>query len=1276
MSLGAQAGKALAWRGVEPLESRMLMSANLLFSDYQLSPEMAASIANYDPTATPSADQPDLFDINELTIDDALMLDPTASDPNLAATSGSPSLAAATTFSSTGVPIFHSNPGAAATLYLDFDGDTTTTWGSYSNIVTPAFSIDSDPNFSSTELTRMSDIWARVSEDYAPFNIDVTTENPGSFNNKQALRVDIGGDGAWLGSAAGGVAYTYTFTNSIINTVYVFPQMLGNGTAKYVADAASHEAGHAFGLEHQSTWSGSTKTAEYNPGGSGWAPLMGNSYSQALSTWYNGINASHTAQDDMSIIASSMNGFGYRADDHGDTDTTGDALTIASNGTTISGSGIIEQPSDIDDFDFTSGAGPLSITVNVASLGANLDSVLSLFDDSGNLIVTANPSNSLNATISTSVNAGNYHLQVTSVDTYGYVGQYSLTGSITAPDTTPPPPPVVGPAIGVTLSGSTLTDGSTIDFGTFTQNTAAPSKTFTVTNSGDQTLTLGSLQLPTGFTITNNLVSSLAPGASDTFTIQMSTATVATRSGTLTFATNDPANTSMSFTLTGIVQAIAPAIGVTLSGTPLPNGSTVDFGEATQNSAAPSRTFTVTNSGGQTLTLGALQIPAGFSVTDDLVSALAPGASDTFTVIMSTDTIASLSDSLTFTTNDPSDATVTFDLVGDVLTASDAYESNDSKAEVDALTPGDPNSANLGNLTDPLVINHLNTADGTEDWFSFTMNGFGTLDNNVRIDFDNGLGDLDLVVYRADGTTIVASSLTTSDSEIVTLSGMAPGTYYARITGFQGARSPDYTLTINPATDGLTVNSTGRQTFNDTQGTPVTVTYRGAGEVSVLPNLLTGDLDVTVTGSDSLSTLTIVTAGRGSHTSLGNVTITGSLGNFSAPTSDLHGTFTAAGTVRRLTLNDVGTTSQQLISIGSSVDDTTPIIISLGDVTDMNIASQTPIATLSVHSWTDAADTPDEIDAPRIVSLLSDGDFGAGLNLTGDVAAPPTLRRASIAGIITGGLWNITGDVGSIVAASTDAAWQLSVTGKVAYLCSRSTMAGELTAGTFGTIRSRGDFSASLTATAANLRGESLHQLLTANVLGSAISVLGRIQTIRVDSWTEGSISAAALGTITATDDFTTQIDATDAAAEISLVRLTVGGTLSASTIRTASAIGSVSVGAMDGSHLFVGVAQGVTDLPETLDDFDALSSINSLRVRGLPKDPTPAFRNSFVAAFNLRVLRLGQVQTQNGGTPFGVATHSFTRINYSDTPDSSGHHTLTPVADTTPDNDFIIRVV
>ncbi|MHB1036352.1 MAG: hypothetical protein ACYC0Y_17045, partial [Pirellulales bacterium] len=328
------------------------------------------------------------------------------------------------------IPALNSNPGAAATLYLDFNGHSEVTWGGYSDISTPVFDMDGDATtFSSTELATITEVWKRVSEDYAPFRINVSTVDPGNFADGVSLRASIGGNGSWIGNY-GGVAYINSFTNYLANTVYIFSDNLGHGFAKYVAEATSHEAGHGFGLYHQSTYDGTgAKTNEYNPGNTNWAPIMGVSYYAARSTWYNGTSTSATTyQDDVTVLSRSANGFGYRPDDHGNTVGTATALSVANNQAT--GSGILTTTADVDYFSFTTGSGQVSFTLNVAEVGPDLDARLELRRATGEVIASADPSGSLTATVSATVSAGDYRLAVSSHGTYGDVGQYSISGTV------------------------------------------------------------------------------------------------------------------------------------------------------------------------------------------------------------------------------------------------------------------------------------------------------------------------------------------------------------------------------------------------------------------------------------------------------------------------------------------------------------------------------------------------------------------------------------------------------------------------------------------------------------------------------------------------------------------------------------------------------------------------------------------------------------------------------------------------------------------------------
>jgi hypothetical protein len=81
--------------------------------------------------------------------------------------------------------LLHSRPEANRIIFLDFDGFTIsgTAWNvdnGGADIVAPPCDTDGNPStFGSSERTAIQQIWLRVSEDFAPFDVDVTTEYPG-----------------------------------------------------------------------------------------------------------------------------------------------------------------------------------------------------------------------------------------------------------------------------------------------------------------------------------------------------------------------------------------------------------------------------------------------------------------------------------------------------------------------------------------------------------------------------------------------------------------------------------------------------------------------------------------------------------------------------------------------------------------------------------------------------------------------------------------------------------------------------------------------------------------------------------------------------------------------------------------------------------------------------------------------------------------------------------------------------------------------------------------
>jgi Domain of unknown function (DUF4214)/Metallo-peptidase family M12B Reprolysin-like len=344
------------------------------------------------------------------------------------------------------LPALNSDTGAAASLYLDFSGLPTQTWGGYTNVTTPAFDLDGNPSsFSPAEVAVVTEVWQRVAEIYSPFNINVTTVAPADLSHGKTQIVAIGGSyNDWFHQAAGGVSYVGAFANAALpNISHVFVDGTA-GVAKYIAVAAAHEAGHAFGLDHQSTFSASgTLVQEYNPGDSASAPIMGLAYSSNRALWWVGPNDTGATQNDEAVIADAANGFGYRPDAYGRNEATATALSVL-NGQ-AGAAGVIDTPTSTDYFTFTTSGGAANFTVNTVQVGPTLHARLELWSASG-LVAVGDSSTSLGASISTTLTAGRYYLVVGSHGGHGDVGQYTLSvqapaGNATQPNNPPPTNP-------------------------------------------------------------------------------------------------------------------------------------------------------------------------------------------------------------------------------------------------------------------------------------------------------------------------------------------------------------------------------------------------------------------------------------------------------------------------------------------------------------------------------------------------------------------------------------------------------------------------------------------------------------------------------------------------------------------------------------------------------------------------------------------------------------------------------------------------------------------
>ncbi len=400
----------------------------------------------------------------------------------------------------------HSNPYATKTIFLDFDGFdiSSTPWENGGALSLGSFF----SSFDTTALTRIQRIWQRVAEDFSPFDINVTTEDPGS----DALRKSGSGDTRWgirvaftknrnlltgnaiTNAGGGGTAYYNSFNWSTDDVALVF-----NSSEYSAAETASHEVGHALGLTHD----GSSSTTYYTGHGSGatsWGTIMGAPFlgtDENLTQWSKGQYAgANNTQDDLAVITGG-NGFSYAADDHGNSFSSATAL----GGLSFSSFGVIERNTDIDMFRFDTGAGRVSFDIVNASRafvgsggtytteyltarGPNLDIAASLYRANGSLLQTFNPADLTSAGFSIDLDAGTYFLGIDGVGAgdpfaatptgytdYGSLGQYMLTGTVQAGTTTTttttttsttsttstPPPPLPEPTLLVITDGELVT---------------------------------------------------------------------------------------------------------------------------------------------------------------------------------------------------------------------------------------------------------------------------------------------------------------------------------------------------------------------------------------------------------------------------------------------------------------------------------------------------------------------------------------------------------------------------------------------------------------------------------------------------------------------------------------------------------------------------------------------------------------------------------------------------------------------------------------------------
>jgi hypothetical protein len=349
------------------------------------------------------------------------------------------------------VTTLQSRPGASKVLYIDYLAGvvTDTAWnmdGGPTTITYADYSFDSDATtFSLIDLQSMYAGWAESADDFAPFDVNVTTDldvyNAVSDRNRSKI---VATSTNWFGG--GGVAYVNIYgtrDDDFYNIGWTFNRSFGS-----LGMTNSHEAGHQMGLFHDGT-----SNLEYYDGAGNSGPIMGGPFNKDFVHWNNGTYPdANESQDDLTIIQGKL---GVVTDDYGDNNVA--ALTIVEQDFIgfINPAGIVAATAaDVDVFKFTlSNTTNVDLTVrnlfqqanNGSAGGLNLSAKIELKDSSNGLILQKLPSSNAannDFSFSGSLSADTYYLTVqaqayagANFDEYGNGGYYQVLNNL------PPPSP-------------------------------------------------------------------------------------------------------------------------------------------------------------------------------------------------------------------------------------------------------------------------------------------------------------------------------------------------------------------------------------------------------------------------------------------------------------------------------------------------------------------------------------------------------------------------------------------------------------------------------------------------------------------------------------------------------------------------------------------------------------------------------------------------------------------------------------------------------------------
>ncbi|MBK9337223.1 MAG: choice-of-anchor D domain-containing protein [Lewinellaceae bacterium] len=328
-----------------------------------------------------------------------------------------------------------------------------------------------------------------------------------------------------------------------------------------------------------------------------------------------------------------------------------------------------------------------------------------------------------------------------------------------------------GPKAGISGNSTAIADGDGspgfadhTDFGSMPECTGTIVRTFTIQNTGNANLTVGTPVIggaqASDFTLTSPPASSVAPGAGTTFQVTFDPSAIGLRSATVSVAVSDCDIADYNFSIQG--TGTYPEMDVFGNSAPITNGDATpgladhtDFGGTATCTGTVVRTFTIENNGIGDLNIGAPTLSgtdaANFTVTAAPASPVAPGANATFQITFATSEAGLRSATVTLTNNDCDENPYTFAVQGTGNGAEIAVEGNGLPIADNDNTPDAGDHTNFGSMS----------ACSGSIARTFTIRNTGNQPLTIGVPVIGGTAAADFTLTNAPASSVAAGSSTT-----------------------------------------------------------------------------------------------------------------------------------------------------------------------------------------------------------------------------------------------------------------------------------------------------------------------------------------------------------------------------------------------------------------------------------------------------------------------------------------------------------------------------------